>query len=86
MAEAGFSGQEAYTWQGVLVPAGTPKEIVDFLYRALVKVVAEPDVKERFAALGFEPVANSPDEFATQVKSEIAKWGRVVRDADIKAE
>jgi tripartite-type tricarboxylate transporter receptor subunit TctC len=49
-------------------------------------MVAEPEVKERFAALGFEPVANSPDEFAAQVKSDIAKWGKVIHDADIKAE
>jgi tripartite-type tricarboxylate transporter receptor subunit TctC len=86
MAEAGLADQEAYTWQGVLVPAGTPKEIVDFLYHALLKVIGKPEVKERFAALGFEPVANSPDEFAAQVKSDIAKWGKVIRDADIKLE
>jgi tripartite-type tricarboxylate transporter receptor subunit TctC len=86
MAEAGLPDQEAYTWQGVFVPARTPKEIVDFLHRALLKVVGQPAVKERFAALGFEPVANSPDEFAAQVKSDIAKWGKVIRDADIKPE
>jgi tripartite-type tricarboxylate transporter receptor subunit TctC len=86
LAEAGLSDQEAYTWQGVLVPAGTPKPIVDFLYRALVNVVAQPDVKERFAALGFDPVANSPDEFSAQVKSDIAKWSKLIHDAGIKAE
>ena len=86
MAEAGLPDQEAYTWQGVLVPARTPKEIVDFLYRALRKVVAQPEVKERFAALGFEPVVNSPDEFAAQVEADIAKWGKVIHDAGIKPE
>jgi tripartite-type tricarboxylate transporter receptor subunit TctC len=86
MAEAGLADQEAYTWQGVLVPAGTPKAIVDSLYHALLKVIGKPEVKERFAALGFEPVANSPDEFAAQVKSDIAKWGKVIHDADIKPE
>ncbi len=69
-----------------VVPARTPKEIVDFLYRALRKVVAQPEVKERFAALGFEPVVNSPDEFAAQVKADIAKWGKVIHDAGIKPE
>jgi tripartite-type tricarboxylate transporter receptor subunit TctC len=59
---------------------------VDFLYRALLRVVAQPDVKERFAALGFEVVANSPDEFTAQIKADIAKWGKLVHDADIKAE
>jgi tripartite-type tricarboxylate transporter receptor subunit TctC len=86
MAEAGLPDQEAYTWQGVLVPARTPKEIVDFLYRALRKVVVQPEVKERFAALGFEPVVNSPDEFAAQVNADIAKWGKVIHDAGIKPE
>jgi tripartite-type tricarboxylate transporter receptor subunit TctC len=86
VAEAGLPDQEAYTWQGVLVPARTPKEIVEFLHRALVKVVAEPDVKERFAALGFDPVANSPDQFAAQIRTDIAKWAKVIRDANIKVE
>jgi tripartite-type tricarboxylate transporter receptor subunit TctC len=86
MAEAGLSGQEADTLQGVLVPAGTPKEIVDLLYREIVKIVALPDVQERFAALGFEAVANSPDQFTAQIKAEIAKWEKVIRDAKIKAE
>jgi tripartite-type tricarboxylate transporter receptor subunit TctC len=86
MAEAGFSGQEADTLQGILVPAGTPKEIVDLLFREIIKAVALPDVKERFAALGFEVVANSGDEFAAQITAEIAKWGKVIREAKIKAE
>jgi tripartite-type tricarboxylate transporter receptor subunit TctC len=86
LAEAGLPGQEADTLQGVLVPAGTPKEIVDLLYREIVKIVALPDVKERFAALGFEVIANSPDQFTAQIKVEIEKWGKVIRDAKIKAE
>jgi tripartite-type tricarboxylate transporter receptor subunit TctC len=86
MAEAGLPAQEAYTWQGVLVPAATPKEIVEFLYRAIMKVEAQPEVKERFAALGFEPVANAPEEFAAQIKTDIAKWGKVIQDAGIKPE
>jgi tripartite-type tricarboxylate transporter receptor subunit TctC len=86
MAEAGLSGQEADTLQGVLVPAGTPKAIVDLLYREIVKIVALPDVQARFAALGFAAVANSPDQFAAQIKAEIAKWEKVIREAKIKAE
>jgi tripartite-type tricarboxylate transporter receptor subunit TctC len=86
MEEAGVKGQEADTLQGVLVPAGTPKEITDLLYREIVKIVHEPDVKEKFAALGFEPVANSPDQFSADIKSEIAKWGKVIKDANIKIE
>jgi tripartite-type tricarboxylate transporter receptor subunit TctC len=70
--------------QGVLVPAGTPKEIVDLLYREIAKIVREPDVKEKFAALGFDPIANTPEQFAAQIKAEIAKWEKVIKDAHIK--
>jgi tripartite-type tricarboxylate transporter receptor subunit TctC len=86
MEEAGVKGQEADTLQGVLVPAGTSKEITDLLYREIVKIVHEPDVREKFAALGFEPIANSPEEFSADIKSEIAKWGKVIKDANIKIE
>jgi tripartite-type tricarboxylate transporter receptor subunit TctC len=86
MDEAGLRGQEADTLQGVLVPAQTPKEVTDLLYREIAKIVHEADVKEKFATLGFEPVANTPDEFAAQIKLEIAKWGKVIKDANIKVD
>jgi len=86
MDEAGLRGQEADTLQGVLVPAQTPKEVTDLLYREIAKIVHEPDVKEKFAALGFDPIANTPDEFAAQIKLEIAKWGKVIKDANIKVD
>jgi tripartite-type tricarboxylate transporter receptor subunit TctC len=86
MAEAGLAGHEAYTLQGALAPAGTPKEIVDLLHREILKVVAMPDVKERFAALGFDIIANTPSEFAAQIKVEMEKWAKVIRDAKIKTE
>ncbi len=84
MAEAGLAGQEAYTLTGMLAPAGTPKEIVDLLHREIVKIVALPDVLKRLDDLGFEVVANSPDEFAARIKTELEKWGKVIRDARIK--
>jgi tripartite-type tricarboxylate transporter receptor subunit TctC len=86
LAEAGVPDQEADTLQGVLVPAGTPKEIIDKLHGEIVKIVALADVKERLAALGFDPVANKPEEFAAQIRAEIGKWGKVVKDANIKVE
>jgi tripartite-type tricarboxylate transporter receptor subunit TctC len=86
MSEAGFPGQEADTLQGVLVPAGTPKEIVDRLHREIVKAVALPDVKERFDTLGFDPIANTPDEFAARIKQEIARWAKVIREANIQTQ
>ena len=85
-AEQGVKDQEADTLTGIVVPAGTPKEIVELLSRAIAKAVAEPEVRERLAALGFRPVANTPDEFAARIKLEIDKWGKVVRDANLKIE
>jgi len=86
MAEAGAAGQEAETMQGVLAPAGTPREIIDRLHREIVKIIALPDVKERLATLGFDPIANKPEEFGAYIKSEIARWGKVINEANLKAE
>jgi tripartite-type tricarboxylate transporter receptor subunit TctC len=86
MAEAGLLGQEADTLQGVLVPAKTPPEIIALLHREIVKAIATPDVQQRFAELGFDPAGTTPAQFAAQIKDEIAKWGKVVRDAHIKVE
>jgi tripartite-type tricarboxylate transporter receptor subunit TctC len=83
MAEAGIKGQESETMQGVLVAAGTPKEIVDLLNREIVKVMALPDVQAKCAQLGFDVVANKPDEFAAYIKSEVEKWSKVIKDAKI---
>jgi tripartite-type tricarboxylate transporter receptor subunit TctC len=85
-AEQGIKDQDADTLTGLVAPAGTPKEIVDLLYREIVKAVAQPDVKERLAVLGFKPVANTPDEFSARIKLEIEKWGKVVHDAKLRIE
>ena len=85
-AEQGIKDQDAETLTGIVAPAGTPKEIVDLLYREIAKAVAQPDVKERLTALGFNPVANTPDEFGARIKLEIEKWGKVVRDAKLRIE
>jgi tripartite-type tricarboxylate transporter receptor subunit TctC len=86
MAEQGITGQEAYTLTGILAPAGTPKEIVTLLHREIVKLVADPEVQKRLDDLGFEVVANTPEDFAVRIKSEMEKWGKVVRDAKVKME
>jgi tripartite-type tricarboxylate transporter receptor subunit TctC len=83
MAEAGVSGQESETMQGILVPASTPKELVSFLHREIAKVMALPDVKEKCAALGFDVVANTPAEFAGYIKTDVEKWSKVIKDAKI---
>ena len=84
--EAGFKGQEADTLQGVLLPAGTPRAIVGKVHGDIVRVLAQPEVKERVAGLGFDIVASSPDQFAAQVKAEIEKWGKVIKAAGLKAD
>jgi len=85
-AEAGYPDVEGDTWFGVLVPAGTPKEIIALLHGEVVKVLAQSDVKARAAALGFEPVGNTPEEFAVQIKAEAARWAKVIREAGIRAQ
>lgn len=86
MEEAGLKDQEADTMQGILVPAGTPKEIVERLHREIAAIVATPEIRERFDVLGFEPVADTPGEFAARIKVEIDKWGKVIKAAHIKVQ
>lgn len=84
MAEAGFADQESIFMQGVLFPAGTPQDIVDRWYRAIAEIVALPEVRDRLTSLGLQPVVNTPASFATQIKSEVARWSKVIREARIK--
>jgi tripartite-type tricarboxylate transporter receptor subunit TctC len=86
LAESGVPDQESELIIGVLVPAATPKPIVDQLQRQIARIVALPDVKERLDALGFAPVASTPEAYATQIKADIETWSKVVREANIKVE
>ena len=86
MAEAGIKGQEADTLAGLLVPAGTPREIVVKLSTEIRRILAQQDVKERIAGLGFDVIASTPEQFATQIKVEVEKWGKVIRAAGIKVD
>ena len=86
MAEAGVPDQESDTLTGVVVPAGTPQPIVDRWNSEIARVVALPDVKQRLQDLGFEPVADAPAHFGERIKTEIAKWAKVVHDANIRAD
>jgi tripartite-type tricarboxylate transporter receptor subunit TctC len=85
-AEQGVKDQEADTVTGIVAPAGTPKEIVELLSREIKKAAAQPDVRDKLTAMGFKPVASTPDEFGARIKLEIDKWGKVVRDANLKIE
>jgi tripartite-type tricarboxylate transporter receptor subunit TctC len=86
LAEAGAPGQESDIILGVLVPAETPQDVIDRLHREIVRIVALPDVRERLSALGFEPIASTPTEFADRIRWEIDKWAKVIRTANIKAQ
>jgi tripartite-type tricarboxylate transporter receptor subunit TctC len=81
--ELGIKDQEAETMQGVLVPAGTPKAIVDLLQTEIARIVNLPDVKEKMLAMGLEPNGMPPAEFAAYIKTDVAKWKKVIADAKI---
>lgn len=83
MAEAGLPGFVDEAWNGIMVPAGTPKEIVNLLSAEIAKIMAMPDVQEKLAAVGTTGVSSTPDEFDAYVKSEIKKWGEVVKTANV---
>ena len=86
MAEAGIKGMEVINITGVLAPAGTPPDIVAKINAAVQKAIARPEVKERFATLGVEPLGGTPDEFAAFIRDDFAKWTQVIKDGNIKAE
>ncbi len=84
--EAGVPGYELSSWYGILAPAGLPRPITDQLNAAIVKVVAMPDVQKAMIDGGSEPQSSTPDEFAARIKSDVAKFSKVVKDAGIKVE
>jgi tripartite-type tricarboxylate transporter receptor subunit TctC len=86
IAEAGVKGYEVSTWYGVLAPAKTSKAIVTKLHGEIVRLIAAPETRDKLLVQGFEPVGSTPDEFAAYIKSEIAKWAKVIKTAKIKAE
>jgi tripartite-type tricarboxylate transporter receptor subunit TctC len=86
MAESGIRDQESELIIGVVAPAATPKPIVDLLQRQIARIVALPDVQQKLDALGFSPVASTPEAYAAQIKGDIETWSKVVRDANIKVD
>ncbi len=86
ISEAGVAGYAASGWYGLMVPAATPAEIVARLHAESAKVLRMPDVVERLAGQGAEPVGNTPAEFSVFIRTEIDKWGKLVRTAGMKAD
>ena len=86
VSEAGVPGFQSGSWQGLLAPAGTPPDIVAKLNDAVVKVLNEPEMKQRLADQGAEVVANTPEEFAVFIREDTAKWAKIVKDSGIKVE
>ena len=85
-AEAGLPDFEVTTWYGILAPAGTPRNVITRVNGELVKIMHAPELKEKLAATGTDPLTSTPEEFAAYIKREITKWGEVIRKAGIKAD
>jgi len=86
MAEAGMSGYETSTWGGILAPAGTPKAVVAKLNAEINKALSAPDVRQRLQEAGIEVGGGTPQQFSSFIQSEMVKWAKVAKDADIQPE
>ena len=84
VAEAGVPGYDSGAWFGLVAPAHTPKDIVSKLSRETARILKLPDVSARLADLGAEPVGGTPEQFAAHIKAEIAKWAKVIKDANVE--
>jgi tripartite-type tricarboxylate transporter receptor subunit TctC len=84
--EAGLPGFEVGSWYGFHAPAGTPKPIIDKLHAEMVRAMNTQELRERFAAVGTETIANSPAQFSAFINAELKKWGKVISAAGVKAE
>lgn len=86
VAEQGLPGFEAISWFGLMAPAGTPGAVVDKVYKQAAQIVAAPEMKEKLAQLGLDTASDPPDAFGAIIKADIAKWAKVIQDANIKAD
>jgi tripartite-type tricarboxylate transporter receptor subunit TctC len=84
--ESGLADFDVASWVGIFTPAKTPRPVVDRLQREIAAVLRTPLVQERYAALGIEPVGNTPEEFSAQVRADLGRWEKVVRAAHIKVD
>ena len=84
--ESGLEGMVVNSWVGILAPAKTPRPIVDRLQREIAALLKEPEVRERYAVLGIDPVGNTPDEYSAQIRADLAQWEAIVKRAKIRIE
>jgi tripartite-type tricarboxylate transporter receptor subunit TctC len=84
VAESGFAGYEDYTWIGFFAPASTPRALVNQLNQQIAAILDLPDTRKRLAAVGFDPVENTPEQFTAYIKVEVAKWAQVIKDSGAK--
>jgi tripartite-type tricarboxylate transporter receptor subunit TctC len=85
-AEAGLPQLVVVNWYALLAPAGTPREIINRLNAELIKAVTAPDMQPRLAQAGVEPLTSTPEEFGNFIKSEAARFDKVIKEAGIKGE
>ena len=86
VAESGVPGYEAQVWQSIVVPAGTPREIVVELNAELTRIMKLPETRQRLSAVGIEPTSSTPEELAAFIRSETAKWSKIIKDIGLKVE
>jgi tripartite-type tricarboxylate transporter receptor subunit TctC len=86
LAEAGLPAFDRYTWFGMFAPAGTPADIVRKLHAEVAMVLKSPDLRERFDAVGAEPVGSTPEQFVERIRSDSVRWAEVIRKADVKVQ
>lgn len=86
MAESGLPGFEVINWSGVLAPKGTPRPIIDKLHAEFTKILASPDMKERFAKEGYEAVGNTPEQFGAFIQTELTKWSKLIKDTGLRVD
>jgi tripartite-type tricarboxylate transporter receptor subunit TctC len=85
-AESGQAGFDVTSWVGILVPAKTPRQVIERLQGEIAAVLRAEQVSARYAALGIEPVGNSPEQFGEQIRADLARWEKVVKAANIRLE
>jgi tripartite-type tricarboxylate transporter receptor subunit TctC len=86
MSESGLPGYDASIWNGVLAPAGTPKAIINRLHDTMVEILKTPQAAERYANVGAEIRYNTPEEFTALIRTELAKWAKVVKAGGIRVD